>query len=176
MTSILIQLSKDIFRCKELFVKHNIYESMRPFYYVARFYGLAPLQFGINDPHITEIDFFLVALNFICYLFIIYVQMAFENVYKHGVMCVDIGIKVLYFVTTFASLTTLIRILVNRYKICAIFDQLNKIDVEVNIFFTHLLINNDFRNFVFSLNLMELQFLIVDISLFYHHLSSFIYL
>lgn len=142
MVLTVIQLPKNIFGGKALFEKRNIYESMKPFYYVARFYGFAPLQFGRNDPNITGIDFFLVTLNFICYLFIIYVQVAIESVYKHGVMCVDIGIQVLYFVTTCVSLATLIRILLNRHKIREIFDQLNKIDVEVRtsfIYFTYIL-------------------------------------
>lgn len=144
MSSIVIQLSKNIFGDIKWFEKRNIYESMTPIYYMTRFYGFAPFQLGTNDPHLTIIDSFLVTLNFICYLFLIYVQIYFESAYQHRVLCVDLGIKVLYFATSCVSLTTLIGILLNRNRIREIFDQLNQIDVEV-IFSTPLIRYYNFR-------------------------------
>lgn len=149
MTSIVIQLYKSIFGGGK-FQKQNIYESMKPFYYVARFYGFAPFQFEANEAKITRIDFFLESLNLICYLFAIYVQVAVQNVYQFGVVGVDIGINVLYFVTTCVSLITLIRILLNRLSIREIFNQLNEIDVEVIFLFFSKLYKFDLTNFIFQ--------------------------
>lgn len=132
MTTMVSRLSKNIFGSTKWFEKRNLFESMKPFYYVAKFYGFAPFQFNANYPKVTGIDYFFVVFNFICYLFIIYVQVAFETFYYHGVKCVDVGIKVFYFTSSCVSLTTLIRIFFNRHKMRKIFEQLNDVDVEVH--------------------------------------------
>lgn len=139
MPSILIRLSKNIGSTK-WFEKRNIFESMKPFYYVAKFYGFAPFQFNANCPKVKGIDYFFVVFNFICFLFIIYVQVAVETFYHHGVKCVDIVIKVFYLTSSCVLLTTLIRIFFNRHKIRKIFEQLNDIDVEVYTVYIYIYI------------------------------------
>lgn len=154
MTSVVIQLSKNVFGGSDWFKKRNIYESMTPFYYMARFYGYAPFQLGTNDPKIKAFDVLLVAFNFLCYVYAIYVQITIKTIHQNIPLCINIAINVLYFVTTCVSLLTLIRILFNRRKIRAIFDQLNAIDVEV-IFFKQMLLIIRSHSLIFSSNLME---------------------
>lgn len=150
MTSIVIQLSKNIFGSTKWLEKRNIFESMKPFYYVAKFYGFAPFQFTTNYPKVKGIDYFFVAFNFICYLYIIYVQVAVETFYHHGFKCVDIGIKFFYFTSSCVSLTTLIRIFCNRHKIRKIFEQLYDIDVEVYMHFLHQFVRTESFTFEFQ--------------------------
>lgn len=129
MTSIVIRLFKYIFDSSKWLEKCSIFESMKPFYYLAKFYGFAPFQ--LNCPNVKRIDYFFVIFNFMCYLFIIYVQVAVESFYHHGVKCIDVGVKVFYLASTFVSLITLIRMFSNRHKVKKIFQQVNEIDEEV---------------------------------------------
>lgn len=131
MTSIVIRLSKKIFGSTKWLEKRNIFESMMPFYYMAKFLGFAPFQFTENYSQVKGIDYFFSILNFTCYLFIIYVQVAVEAFYHHEIKCIDITIKFFYIVSACISLTTIIRIFCNRHKVRKIFEHLNDVDVEV---------------------------------------------
>lgn len=133
MTSILIRVHKNIFGSRKLFEKCNIFESMKPLYYVAKVYGLAPFQFRTNYPQNKGIDYFFVLLNFFCYLFVMYVIFTVESFYYHGTKCVDIAVKVFYLASSSVSMTTLIRMFFNRHRIRKTFEQLNEIDVEVKL-------------------------------------------
>lgn len=135
MNLFVIQLSENIYRSTQFLEKRNVFESMKPFYYLAKFYGFAP--FAVNNTAVKGIDYFLVIFNFICYLFIIYVQVFVDSFYKHDVRCVDISIKVLYFASSCVSLATLIRVFLNRNEIRNIFEQLNDIDEGVSVIRKH---------------------------------------
>lgn len=98
-------------------------------------------------PQVRGIDYFFTVLNFVCYSFIISVQVADGTIYHHGIKCVDIEIQVFYFASSCVSITSLIRIFFNRHKVRQVFEQLNDIDVEVGVYVNHTnLFKKQFRN------------------------------
>lgn len=125
----LIRLYKNTFGSTKWFEKRNIFESMTPLYYLAKFYGFAPFQ--INCGTTSRVDFFFVAFNFMCYLFCIYVNLAVDSFFHHSEKSIDVVIKVFYVASSCVSFTTLFRIFYNRHRIRKIFEQLNEIDAEV---------------------------------------------
>lgn len=132
MSSIVIEWSKVFFGDRKWLEKRNIYETIAPFYYLAKMYGYAPFQLGRNQlENQTFFDFFFLILSLICYVFVLYVQIAIENVYQNNLLFVDIGENSLYFLTSCVSVVTLIRMFFNRHKIRDIFHHLNDIDDEV---------------------------------------------
>lgn len=129
MDSNLIRFCKNVFTSTKWFEKHNIFESMTPLYYLAKFYGFAPFQ--INCGTAKGTDYAFVVFNFLCYLFCIYVNTAVDSFYHYDAKSIDVFIKMFYCVSSFLSFTTLLRIFYNRHRIRKIFEQLNEIDEEV---------------------------------------------
>lgn len=116
----------------------NIYGVIRPFYYVAKFYGFAPFQLNkqqlsTQDSVTKPFDWIITLLSLCGYSYIIFILCSWEvdvdNSIDHKIVTISRGI--LYIITNFMTVVCLITNIIIRKNLQKITNDFHRIDNEV---------------------------------------------
>lgn len=114
----------------------NVYEVIRPFYYVAKFYGLAPFQLNRRHPYrqgcaTNIIDFIIILFNFCGYLYIIHIMHNLEMTITEEHVFVTTSRGVLLSITNSMSIVFMVTNFFYRKDLQKVVNEINRIDREV---------------------------------------------
>lgn len=119
----------------------NIYEVVRPFYYVAKFYGFAPFQMKdqqLSPEHgvTNTADWIIIWFNLFGYVYIL--ALLFEEKDEdtegfNGHIIVRIFQGILYVITNFMSIVCMISTIIFRKNLLKVANDLYQIDKEVSV-------------------------------------------
>lgn len=132
---------------KHCFIKYwscikitNIYQVIRPFYYVAKFYGFAPFQLNgqqLYPEHVVTntVDWIIISFSLCGYLFILIttvndVDVDMPEIDEHIIVTIFRGI--LYVITICMSIVCMVSNLIFRKNLWKVANDLHDVDYEVN--------------------------------------------
>lgn len=116
----------------------NIYGVIRPFYYVAKFFGFAPFQ--LNDEQLSHqngitssADWIIILFSLCGYLYIMFILCNWgvnvENLEEHIIVMISRGI--LYIIVNFMSIVCMVTNIVFRKDLLKVANDIHRIDNKV---------------------------------------------